>query len=135
VAAADKGIRAAGALLVRSGEVGVVHRPLYDDWSLPKGKLAEGEDDAAAALREVREETGFAAEIAADLGTVSYPVVWHGETVQKTVHFFLMRAGEGSFTPHEEVDRLVWMTPDEASEKLTYDREREILARAIATGL
>jgi len=135
VAAADDGIRAAGALLVRGGEVAVVHRPLYDDWSLPKGKLENGEDDAAAAVREVREETGFTAEIAADLGTVTYPVVWHGETVPKTVHFFLMRAAEGSFTPHEEVDRLVWLAPDDAAEKLTYDREREVLARAIATGL
>jgi 8-oxo-(d)GTP phosphatase len=135
MAVADEGIRAAGALLTRDGVVAVVHRPLYDDWSLPKGKLEEGEDDAAAALREVREETGFAAEITADLGTITYPVVWHGDTVPKTVHFFLMRAGEGGFTPHEEVDRLLWVDPEEAAEKLTYDREREVLARAIATGL
>ena len=133
--AADDVIRAAGALLVRDGHVALVHRPLYDDWSLPKGKLEPGEDDAAAALREVREETGFGAEIVGDLGTVTYPVVRGGRTLPKTVRFYLMRAGEGTFAPHVEVDRLLWVTPGEAAEKLTYDREREVLARAIATGL
>jgi 8-oxo-dGTP pyrophosphatase MutT (NUDIX family) len=120
---------------VRAGEVALVHRPIYGDWSLPKGRLEAGEDDVAAALREVREETGFAAEITADLGTVTYPVVRRGETLPKTVHFFLMQAGEGRFAPHEEVDQLLWLAPAEAAEKLSYDREREVLARAIATGL
>ena len=133
--AADETIRAAGGLLVRDGEVALVHRPIYDDWSLPKGKLEAGEDEPAAALREVREETGCAAEIMGDLGTVTYPVVRRGQTVPKTVRFYLMRAGEGSFAPHAEVDRVLWLTPGEAAEKLTYDREREVLARAIATGL
>ena len=65
----DNLVRAAGAILVDGERVALVHRPRYDDWTLPKGKHEPGEDDIAAALREVREETGFHGRIERDLGS------------------------------------------------------------------
>ena len=66
-------MRAAGGVVVRlDGLIAVVHRPRQNDWTLPKGKLEAGEDDLAAAVREVEEETGWSAVITADLGTVEY---------------------------------------------------------------
>ena len=70
-------IRAAGAVLHRDGRVAVVHRPQYDDWTLPKGKLDPGEDEPEAAMREVEEETGHVGAIEHDLGTIGYDVVAH----------------------------------------------------------
>jgi 8-oxo-dGTP pyrophosphatase MutT (NUDIX family) len=99
-------VRAAGAVLVRDGLVAVVHRPRYDDWTLPKGKHEPGEDDPRAAVREVLEETGHTALIERDLGSIEYRVQRHGATVPKVVRYYLMAAGPGSFTPDDEVDEL-----------------------------
>jgi 8-oxo-dGTP pyrophosphatase MutT (NUDIX family) len=123
-------IRAAGGVLVRDGLVAVVHRPRYDDWSLPKGKLLPGELEVDAARREVLEETGHQSTIVADLGTVEYTVLRRGEQRPKTVRYYLMDTAGGEFVPHDEVDALRWVEPREAERLLSYARDREVLARA-----
>ena len=125
----DAIVRAAGAVLVRDGRVAVVHRPKYDDWTLPKGKHEPGEDDPDAALREVLEETGFEAAIEQDLGTIEYEVERSGRTLPKVVRYYVMRATSGSFTADAEVDELRWLPADEAMELLTYARDRDVLSR------
>ena len=119
-------IRAAGAVLHRNGLVAVVHRPQYDDWTLPKGKLDAGEDDRAAALREVAEETGHAGTIEQDLGTVGYDT----GTGPKTVHYFLMSADDGGGPLADDVDEVRWVEIDDALGIVSYDRDREVLGRA-----
>lgn len=124
-------ILAAGAVLWRSDEdsgeplVAVVHRPRYDDWSLPKGKIDRGEIEPVAAVREIVEETGQRAELGRRLCKVSYPVP--GAT--KVVHYWVARAVGGDFTPNREVDQLVWLPPKEASKRLSYPQDRKVLAR------
>jgi 8-oxo-dGTP pyrophosphatase MutT (NUDIX family)/phosphohistidine phosphatase SixA len=107
-------IQAAGGVLWRFAaagqEVAVVHRPRYDDWSLPKGKLTEGEPHLLAALREIREETGIAGTAGASLGSTEYDA---GGS-HKTVRWWSVRAGEGEFAPNDEVDELRWVPPAEA---------------------
>ena len=129
----DAQIRAAGGVVVRPGEdgkseVAVVHRPKYMDWSLPKGKLEPGEDWQEAALREVEEETGFACEAGRELSPISYRDR-KGRT--KHVRYWLMKPLKGEFKPHGEVDELRWLSPEDASELLTYDHDRELVGRAL----
>jgi 8-oxo-dGTP diphosphatase len=111
-------VRAAGAVLWRDGaagpEVAVIHRPRYDDWSLPKGKLLEGERHLVAALREVREETGFDGAAGTSLGEETYDVVVGGHVRPKTVRWWSVRATEGRFAAGDEVDELRWLTPEAA---------------------
>ncbi|MFC4000597.1 NUDIX domain-containing protein [Prauserella oleivorans] len=119
---------AAGAVLWRpagSGEleIAVVHRPRYDDWSLPKGKLDPGETPPVAAVRELEEETGFDAVLGRFLKRVEYPL----GTGRKTVDYFSARAGEGRFRPNEEVDELRWCSPAEAAGIVSYDTDRDVL--------
>jgi len=124
-------IRAAGAVLHRNGLVAVVHRPQYDDWTLPKGKLEPGEDEREAALREVEEETGHAGTIEEDLGTIGY----QAGAGPKTVRYFLMAADEGGRPLAADVDEVRWVAVENALAIVTYDRDREVLARArIAMG-
>ena len=85
-------VRAAGGVVIRDGLVAVVHRPRYDDWSLPKGKLDEGETFEEAALREVWEETGLRAALVRELPEVRYPV--RGRP--KLVRYWLMSVDRGS---------------------------------------
>lgn len=92
-----------------------MHRPRYDDWSLPKGKVDPGETLAATAVREVAEETGFACVLSTFLGQVRYPVP--GAT--KVVDYFAARCGEGSFQPNHEVDQLRWLPLAQARECLS----------------
>jgi 8-oxo-dGTP diphosphatase len=125
----DAIVRAAGAVLVRDGLVAVVHRPKYDDWTLPKGKHEPGEDDPGAALREVFEETGFEGAIVGDLGTIEYEVERGGAIRPKVVRYYVMTATAGAFTADAEVDELRWLTQDEAMELLTYARDRDVLSR------
>ena len=129
-------IKAAGAVLWRragSGavEVAVVHRPRYDDWSLPKGKLGRGETTCAAAVREVAEETGFRAVLGAHLDRVAYTVP-QGD---KVVDYFAARAATGSFEVNDEVDALRWLDPAEAAPLLTHDGDRAVLARFVDVGV
>ena len=116
-------ILAAGAVPVRRAgdrlEVAVIHRPKYEDWSLPKGKLEPGESYEQAALREVEEETGMRAELGPELSPISYRDR-KGRT--KLVRYWLMRVFEGEFQPGSEVDELRWLDPDGAQELLSYEQ-------------
>jgi 8-oxo-(d)GTP phosphatase len=128
-APADNIVRAAGAVLVDGERLALVHRPRYDDWTLPKGKHQPGEDDTAAALREVLEETGFHGRIERDLGVVRYTVEKHGAVLPKVVRYYVMRVANGAFERSDEVDELRWVTREQAAQLLTYERDREVLAR------
>jgi 8-oxo-dGTP diphosphatase len=120
---------AAGGVVVRDGRVAVVHRPRYDDWSLPKGKLDPGETFEQAALREVEEETGLRGELVRELPSVEYEV--RGRP--KLVRYWLMDVVEApGFEPNDEVDELRWLAPADARELLTYDRDRAVVAAAFA---
>ncbi len=130
-------VRAAGAVLWRPSpaggvEVAVVHRPRYDDWSLPKGKLEPGEDPLLGALREVHEETGMTAVAGARAGTTSYEVLVGGQRRPKTVQWWSARATGGAFVPGDEVDALRWCPPAQAEELLTAGRDVAPLRRALA---
>lgn len=120
-------VHAAGAVLWRrrdaAVEVAVVHRPHHRDWSLPKGKVDPGENRAETAVREIAEETGFAATLGRHLTTVRYPV---GRD-RKVVDYWSAAAGAGSFTPGGETDELRWLSPGAAAEILTYDADRGVL--------
>ena len=125
-------VRAAGGVVYRhtlSGEVEIalVHRPAYDDWSLPKGKLKPGETLEGAALREVQEETGLKCMIERSLGIVEY-VDRHDR--HKVVWYWLMRSTGGAFKPINEVDRMSWHKFGDAARTLSYDRDQELLRRA-----
>jgi 8-oxo-dGTP pyrophosphatase MutT (NUDIX family) len=121
--------RAAGGLVVRDGpagpEVAVVHRPRYDDWSLPKGKLGGGESWEDAALREVREETGMRCELGRELAPARYR---DRRGREKLVRYWLMRPLEGGFVPSDEVDELRWLEPGRAVELLDYEHDRGLVA-------
>jgi 8-oxo-dGTP pyrophosphatase MutT (NUDIX family)/phosphohistidine phosphatase SixA len=123
-------IRAAGALVWRirdrSVEVAVIHRPRYDDWSLPKGKLEHGETALTAAVREIEEEIGSEVVMSRRLATVSYKV---GEQL-KDVTYWLARHVTGAFSPNDEVDELVWLRPRDARERLAYEADRRIVEEA-----
>ncbi|MFD7655743.1 NUDIX domain-containing protein [Actinosynnema sp. NPDC059797] len=116
-------MRAAGAVLWREGSVAVVHRPRYDDWSLPKGKLDPGETVPAAAVREVWEETGFRSVLGRHLCRVSYEVA----AGPKVVDYFGARAASGAFSPNDEVDELRWVPFEEASDLVSHDTDRAVL--------
>ena len=120
-------IRAAGGVVRRDGLIAVVHRPQHGDWSLPKGKLEPGEDDATAAVREVREETGHEAVIERDLGTVSYEVATGRP---KTVRWYLMTASPDATDLADDVDDVRWLAPEGVEELLTYATDRDVLDRA-----
>ncbi|MEA2375188.1 MAG: hypothetical protein QOD53_1651 [Thermoleophilaceae bacterium] len=123
-------VRAAGGLVRRlregDGEVQIalVHRPKYDDWSIPKGKLDPGESFEEAALREVEEETGLRCTLGRELGEARYD---DHKGRSKLVRYWLMTPLGGRFRPDREVDRLEWLTPAEALERLTYDFDRELV--------
>ena len=131
-------IRAGGGVVWRrapghAGEIGVevavIHRPRYDDWSLPKGKVASGESDMEGAVREVLEETGFHVRVGRPLGETRYAKSTIGGPRPKVVRWWAMQAEEGSFSPTREVDDLVWLSLADASERLTRDTDREVLER------
>jgi 8-oxo-dGTP diphosphatase len=126
-------IAAAGGVVVRRDDdgrtrVAVIHRPKYMDWSLPKGKLEQGEGWREAALREVEEETGFSCEAGPELPEVSY---LDRKARRKLVRYWLMEPESGGFEPHGEVDELRWLTPKEAAGLLTYDHDRDLVRTAI----
>lgn len=128
-------VRAAGCVLwrrsaaVREGvEIALVHRPKWDDWSHPKGKLKKGEAALAAAVREVREETGMSCTPGAVLPTVRYAV----GGVPKEVRYWSAEATGGAFTPNDEVDRLLWLPPGEARRQLTREHDRRLVDALLA---
>jgi 8-oxo-dGTP diphosphatase len=123
-------IEAAGGVVLRgpgdARDVCVVHRPNYDDWTLPKGKLDEGESFEDAALREVWEETGLRCTLVAELPSTRYR---DQKDRPKVVRYWVMEIdGDPSdFEPNDEVDELRWLPLAEAAELLTFDRDRELL--------
>jgi len=125
----DAEVRAAGAVVWRRApdggvEVLVVHRPRYDDWSLPKGKLDPGETEAEAARREVAEETGFIGELGPELTTTAY-TDQRGRS--KTVRYWAMEAVDGAFVPNHEVDEIAWLAPGRAGERLSYAHDAAVV--------
>jgi len=121
-------IQAAGGVVRRDdGLFAVVHRPRYDDWSLPKGKLDPDETFEEAALREVWEETGLSAELVSQLPPVHYAV----RDRPKVVRYWLMRVvSDPGFEPNDEVDELRWLSAADAAALLTYDRDKAVLEAA-----
>lgn len=141
-------IRAAGTVLWRATaasradtpaagwvEVAVVHRPRYDDWSFPKGKVDPGETLPAAAVRELREETGCSAVLGRYLDTVAYSVrAKNGAAPEpKTVVYFAARHTGGAFVPNDEVDELRWVDPVRAREILSYPMDIAVLDEFTST--
>jgi len=122
-------VEAAGGLVVGGdGRVAVVHRPSYDDWTLPKGKLDAGETFEQAALREVEEETGLRCALVRELPSTEYTV----RDRPKIVRYWLMSVVEDpGFAPNSEVDELRWLSAADAAELLTYDRDKEVLEAAV----
>jgi 8-oxo-dGTP diphosphatase len=117
-------VKAAGGVVVRDGRIAVVHRPRYDDWSLPKGKLDPDESFEDAALREVREETGLHCVLGDELSSTFYD---DRKGRSKIVRYWSMEVIEGEFEPNDEVDELRWLTPDDAGALLTYPRDVELV--------
>ena len=122
-------IEAAGGVVVRrvSGrpEVALVHRPKYDDWSLPKGKLDPHESHRVAALREVREETGLACRVGVELPSISYRI---SDGATKVVRFWWMEPLDGTeLRPTGEVDAAIWVPIAEAPDRLSHDPDRGVL--------
>jgi len=121
-------VRAAGGVVVRDGETGpevvIVHRPQYDDWTLPKGKVEDGETDEDCALREVEEETGLLCELLEEVESSSYE---DASGRPKIARYWLMRPIGGSLRPTREVDDARWVPLADAEERLTYDRDVRVL--------
>lgn len=125
--AAQPALRAAGGIVWRPDgsriQTAVLHRPRYDDWSLPKGKLEHGETGLLAAAREVFEELGSRVAVSRRLGDVSYDTA----AGRKTVTYWAMRQLEGAFAANAEVDAVEWLRPKAARERLTYPTDRRVL--------
>jgi 8-oxo-dGTP diphosphatase len=135
-------VRAAGGVVWRTNgedvEIILVHRPKYDDWSLPKGKLDPGETWEEAAVREVREETGLEVELGPFIDQVEYAE--HGSNANrprrpKVVRFWAMRAVGGTFTPHREVDAVRWLSPHDAIQLLTHTLDHGTVQRFLTLPL
>ncbi len=128
-------VLAAGAVLWRHSphggglQIALIHRPRYDDWSHPKGKVKSGESVKRAALREVKEETGMDCVLGAPLPSCRYLAGGR----PKEVRYWAAEAGEGTFTPGREVDRLVWLSPGMARLRLTHDRDRPLIDALLRT--
>jgi 8-oxo-dGTP pyrophosphatase MutT (NUDIX family) len=131
-------VRAAGGIVLRRApgdawQVLLVHRPRYDDWSLPKGKADAGERDEETALREVEEETGLRCTLGAPAGRTRYR---DSKGRDKVVHYWLMEpepvsaAADDAFVPNDEVDEVSWCSVAEATTRLSYSHDRKLLAKA-----
>jgi 8-oxo-dGTP diphosphatase len=130
-------VQAAGCVLWRRrrspyGDGGIelclVHRPKYDDWSFPKGKLKRGEDPRDCARREVLEETGMECELGAALPTSRYLA----QGSPKEVRYWAAEATAGTFVPDEEVDRALWLSPTAARHRITQERDRVLVDALLA---
>jgi 8-oxo-dGTP diphosphatase len=135
LSAAEETVRAAGGIVSRRGgddgiEVLLVHRPRYNDWTFPKGKLEPGETHEEAAVREVEEETGLRCELGRELPSTSYH---DSKGRPKTVRYWAMRPLDGVFRPHREVDEIRWLSAAAAEELLTHHHDHDVL-RVFAAG-
>jgi 8-oxo-dGTP pyrophosphatase MutT (NUDIX family) len=122
-------VRAGGGIVWRRGQGGVVeivliHRPAYDDWSFPKGKLHLGETEAQAALREVEEETGLRCRLGREVGTAAYR---DPKRRPKTVRYWEMTPAAGTLGPANEVDEARWVPLGEVPRLLSYEHDRRLL--------
>jgi 8-oxo-(d)GTP phosphatase len=122
----------AGAVILGPGdEVLLVHRPRYDDWSFPKGKLDRGEHATSAAVREVDEETGVRIRLGVPLRSQSYPI----RVGTKRVHYWVGRAvggGDvGDYQPNAEIDEVAWFPVDKARRRLSYQFDVDTLDEAL----
>ena len=132
-------VRAAGGVVWRRAigadggadaiEVVVVHRPRYDDWTFPKGKLEKDESFEDAAWREVAEETGLVCELGDELRSVEY---LDDRRRSKIVRYWTMTVRSGEFEPNDEVDRLEWLPPSDAARRLTYEHDAGVLVEFLA---
>jgi 8-oxo-dGTP pyrophosphatase MutT (NUDIX family) len=123
-------IEAAGGVLWRRTssdkvKVLVVHRPRYDDWSLPKGKLEAGESARTAALREVEEETGLRCKAGDELAELRYK---DRKGRSKRVRYWAMQPIDGAFAPNHEVDQVRWVPLGDAADVLTYEHDADVVA-------
>lgn len=138
-------VRAAGGLVWRAAgagagfgvrvepasvEVLVVHRPRYDDWTLPKGKCDPGESYRDCARREVEEETGMRCRLGRELSEVRY-IDHHGRT--KLVRYWAMEPESGGFAPNDEVDQVEWLAASEVADRLTYAHDGPVVDSFLAT--
>jgi 8-oxo-dGTP diphosphatase len=118
-------VRAAGGVVLRDRKVALVHRPKYDDWTFPKGKAEDGESDEDCALREVVEETGLHCRLGNELSSTEYI---DSRDRPKRVRWWRMEPVEDDgFEPNDEVDEVRWVSPAEAAQLLSYDRDRALL--------
>lgn len=122
-------VQAAGGVVWRRSKAGalevlLVHRPRYDDWTVPKGKLGRDEDHAGAALREVAEETGLRCTLGPELISTSYR---DRRNRPKRVRYWAMTPIDGTFTPTAEVDGLQWLPVGAARSLLSYSRDVPVL--------
>ena len=123
-------IMAAGGILEQSGQILLVQRPRYQDWSLPKGKLDRGETPLQAALGEVREETGYRAKALAFAGAFGYEV----KGAPKVVLYWMMKPlKQGPILDPDEVCQLRWVTVRAAMRLMTYERERDLVKRVFTS--
>lgn len=107
-------------------EIAVIHRPHYDDWSLPKGKVDPGENMIATATREIAEETGYTPTLGWLLGYIHYPL----GSKTKVVYYWTAEVTDGRFQDNNEVDELCWLSPDDAKAKVSHDADRDVIAAA-----
>jgi 8-oxo-dGTP pyrophosphatase MutT (NUDIX family) len=136
VGTSDDVVRAAGGLVLRRSRSGtletvLVHRPAYDDWTFPKGKLLRGETEEEAAVREVEEETGLRCQLGREVGTTSYR---DPQGRQKTARYWEMAPIEGELAATNEVGEARWVPLEDAADMLTHARDRELLERLEPTG-
>jgi len=127
-------VRAAGSVVLRKGRVLLVHRPAYDDWSFPKGKLDRGETATAAAVREVAEETGLRVRLGVPLSRQSYPNGARTKVVDYWVGRVVGDHDVSSYLVNAEIDEVAWVKVDKAVDRLSYKRDRHTLAEALHTG-
>ncbi len=125
-------VRAAGVVVFRPGKrVLLVHRPKYDDWSFPKGKLDRGEHPTAAAVREVAEETGLHVRLGVPLRDQHYPVGGRDKQVSYWVGRVVGDPDVSGYRPNDEIDEVAWLPHDVAAERLSYPYDRDTLAEAL----